>query len=189
MRHLFHSTGYLATICINGRLSATTSEMRSAMSELNDERGYQFNVTVAAVLKRDDRIVEPRKRTFGSLKMPGELGDLDVLVIEPAKHRVAVIECKDLALARTPQELANQLEGLTGITEDTQGAATARHARRLNWVRENLSDVLAHFGIENADGWEVIGMFVVDEPLFATHLRDIGMEVRSLESLHANPEL
>jgi hypothetical protein len=189
MRHLFHSTGYLAAICINGRLSATTSEMRSAMSELNDERGYQFNVTVAAVLKRDDRIVEPRKRTFGSLKMPGELGDLDVLVIEPARHRVAVIECKDLALARTPQELANQLEGLTGITEDTQGAATARHARRLNWVRENLSDVLAHFGIENADGWEVIGMFVVDEPLFATHLRDIGMEVRSLESLHANPEL
>jgi hypothetical protein len=188
MRHMFHSTGYLATICINGRLSATTSEMRSAMSELNDERGYQFNITVAAVLKRDGRIVEPRKRTFGSLKMPGELGDLDVLVIEPAKHRVAVIECKDLALARTPQELANQLEGLTGATEDTQGAATARHARRLNWVRENLSAVLAHFGIGGADGWQVSGMFVVDEPLFATHLRDIGMEVRSLESLHANPE-
>ena len=32
-------------------------------------------------------------------------------------------------------------------------------------------------------------MFVVDEPLFATHLRDIGMEVRSLESLHGNPGL
>jgi hypothetical protein len=101
------------------------------MSELNDERGYQFNSTVAAVLKRDGRIVEPRKRTFGSLKMPRELGDLDVLVIEPAKHRVAVIECKDLALARTPQELASQLEGLTESTEHSQGAAMVRHARRL----------------------------------------------------------
>jgi len=56
-------------------------------------------------------------------------------------------------------------------------------------VRENLSGVLAHFGVEDADGWEVRGMFVVDEPLFATHLRDIGMEVRSLESLHGNPGL
>lgn len=190
MRHMFHSTGYLATICINGRLSAATSEMRSVIAELNDERGYQFNSTVAAILKRDGRIVEPRKRTFGSLKMPRELGDVDVLVIEPAKHLVAVIECKDLALARTPQELASQLEGLMGGTEQFQGTATARHVRRLNWVRENLPAVLAHFGVEDTDGgWEVRGIFVVDEPLFATHLGDIGMQVRSLESLHENPGL
>ena len=189
MRHMFHATGYLATICLNGRLSATTPEMRSAMSELNDERGFQFNNTVAGVLKRDGRIVEPRKRTFGSLKMPGELGDLDILVIEPANRQVAVIECKDLALARTPQELSNQLEELTGTAEHSRGAAMARHARRLNWVRENLAAVLAHFGLEDTDGWTIRGMFVVDEPLFATHLRDIGMEVRSLESLHRNREL
>jgi hypothetical protein len=59
----------------------------------------------------------------------------------------------------------------------------------VNWVRENFSAVLAHFRAGDIDGWEVRGMFVVDEPLFATHLRDIGMEVRSLESLHRNPEL
>lgn len=189
MRHMFHSTGYLATICINGRLSARTSEMRSAMSELNDERGYQFNSKVAAVLKRDGRIVEARKRAFGSLKMPRELGDLDVLVIEPAKHLVALIECKDLALARTPQELATQLEALTGGAGESQGAAMARHGRRVSWVGENLSAVLAHFGVDGVDGWDVRGMFVVDEPLFAAHLRDIGMEVRSLESLHRNRDL
>jgi hypothetical protein len=121
--------------------------------------------------------------------MPRELGDLDVLVIEPAKHRVTVIECKDLALARTPQELSTQLEALTGTAEESQGAAMARHGRRVNWVRENLSAVLAHIGVVDTDGWEVGGMFVVDEPLFATHLRDIGMEVRSLESLRENREL
>ena len=42
----------------------------------------------------------------------------------------------------------------------------AEHGRRLNWVREHLSAVLAHFGIGDADGSEVKGMFVVeDEPL------------------------
>jgi hypothetical protein len=59
----------------------------------------------------------------------------------------------------------------------------------VSWVRENLPGVLAHFGVEDADGWQVRGMFVVDKPLFATHLRDIGMEVRSLESLHPNADI
>jgi hypothetical protein len=57
------------------------------------------------------------------------------------------------------------------------------------WLREHLPGVLSHFGVEDAVGWQVRGMFVVDEPLFATHLRDIGMEVRSLESLHANADI
>lgn len=71
-----------------------------------------LNGTVAELLKRDGRIVESRYRKFGPLKMPRELGEIDVLVIDPAKRQVTAIECKDLALARTPQELSNQLEGL-----------------------------------------------------------------------------
>jgi hypothetical protein len=185
-RHMFQSTGHLATICVNARLSASTPQMRSVMSELNDERGYLFNSKVAELLKREGRVVESRKRKFGSLKMPRELGDIDVLVIEPAKRQVTAIECKDLALARTPQELSSQLEGLMGGAEHSQGALTTRHGRRLKWVSENITGVLAHFGIATSDGWHVRGMFVVDEPLFATHLRDIGMEVVSIESLLAN---
>jgi hypothetical protein len=183
---MFQSTGHLATICVNARLSASTPQMRSVMSELNDERGYLFNSKVAELLKREGRVVESRKRKFGSLKMPRELGDIDVLVIEPAKRQVTAIECKDLALARTPQELSSQLEGLMGGAEHSQGALTTRHGRRLKWVSENITGVLAHFGIATSDGWHVRGMFVVDEPLFATHLRDIGMEVVSIESLLAN---
>ena len=183
-RHMFQSTGHLAAICLNGRLSATTPEMRSAISEMNDERGYQFNSVVAELLKRDGNIVELRKRTFGLLKMPHELGDIDVLVIDPAKRKVTAIECKDLALARTPQELSSQLEGLMRGAEHSQGVFTTRHGRRVNWVRENVNGILAHFGVATAEGWQVRGIFVVDEPLFATHLRDIGMEVVSIESLH-----
>lgn len=188
-RHMFQSTGHLAAICVNGRLSATTPEMRSVISEMNDERGFQFNSAVAALLKRDGCIVEVRKRTFGLLKMPRELGDIDVLVIDPAKRKITAIECKDLALARTPQELSSQLEGLMRGAEHSQGAVTTRHGRRLNWVRENVTGVLAHFGVATANGWQVRGVFVVDEPLFVSHLRDIGMEVVSIESLRATGEI
>lgn len=188
-RHMFQATGHLATICINGRLSATTPEMRSAMSELNDERGYLFNNTIAELVKRDGRIVESRKRKFGSLRMPRELGDIDVLVIEPAKRQVIAIECKDLALARTPQELSNQLHGLMSEADSSQGVLTTKHKRRVDWMRENLNAILTHFGLVTDDRWQVRGVLVVDEPLFATHLQDIGMDVVSLESLHASSEL
>jgi hypothetical protein len=121
--------------------------------------------------------------------MPRDLGDIDVMVIEPPNRRIVVIECKDLALARTPQELANHLEGLAGRAGHESGSATARHARRVNWVRENLPSILAHFGIQDVETWDLRGMFVVDEPLFATQLRNIGTEVKSLESLRSNQDL
>jgi hypothetical protein len=38
---------------------------------MNDERGDLFNSRVAALLNRDGRIVESRKRTFGPLKILG----------------------------------------------------------------------------------------------------------------------
>ena len=186
MRHMFHSAGYLVTICLEGRLQARTVEMRSAMAELNDERGTHFNNSIAELLARDGRIVEARKSKFGDLRMPKDLGDIDVLVVEKVNRRIAVIECKDLALARTPQELSNQLEGLTRGTVPSQGAATTRHARRVKWVHDNLPNLLAHFGIGDVEDWQVKGMLVVDEPLFASHLRNIGMEVRSQEALRAN---
>lgn len=187
MRQMFHSAGHLIELCVSGRLHAETAEMRTAMAEINHERGRSFNDGVVNVLSRDGRIVEARKSRFGSLRMPRELGDIDVFVLERTTRRIAIVECKDLALARTPRELANQLQELTGAADEESGSAVARHARRVEWIRGNLPSILLHFGIQHVvEAWELRGMFVVDEPLFATHLRDIGMEVRSLEALRAS---
>jgi hypothetical protein len=75
------------------------------------------------------------------------------VLIDPAKRQVMAIQCKDLALARTPQELSSQLEGLMGEAERSQGVITTRHSRRVNWVGENLAGILAHLGVITADGW------------------------------------
>jgi hypothetical protein len=117
--------------------------------------------------------------------MPLERGDIDVLAVDPGDKLLTAIECKDLALARTPHELANQLEGLMRGADNSEGRTVTRHGKRLVWIQQNLPAVLSHFGQDDPDRWKVRGMFVVDEPLFVAHLRNIGMDVVSLESLYA----
>jgi hypothetical protein len=185
-RHLFHAAGYLGMICVQGRLVANSPEMRTAISEMNDIRGERFTDDVAKLISRQGRIVRVRISEFGEVRMPSERGDIDVLAIDRADKVLTAIECKDLALARTPQELANQLEGLMRGADNSEGRTVTRHGKRLVWVRQNLPAVLRHFGEDDPDRWKVRGMFVVDEPLFVVHLRNIGMDVVSLESLHAD---
>jgi hypothetical protein len=183
-RHLFHATGYLGMICVQGRLVATSPEMRTAISEMNDVRGDQFTDEIAKLIERPGRIVRVRISDFREVRMPLERGDIDVLTVDQATKTLTAIECKDLALARTPQELANQLEGLMRGADDTEGRTVTRHGKRLIWIRQNLPAVLRYFNVGDPDKWTVRGIFVVDEPLFVAHLRNIGMEVVSLESLH-----
>jgi hypothetical protein len=82
--------------------------------------------------------------------------------------------------------LANQLEGLLRGSDNSEGRTVTRHGKRLTWIRQNLPAVLRHFNEDEPDQWNVRGIFVVDEPLFVAHLRSVGMEVVSLESLHAD---
>ena len=152
---------------------------------MNDVRGDQFTDEVAKLIERPGRIVRVRISDFGEVRMPLERGDIDVLAIDRAAKLLTAIECKDLALARTPQELANQLEGLMRGADNSEGKTVTRHGKRLIWIRQNLPAILRHFNEDDPDGWTARGIFVVDEPLFVAHLRNIGMEVVSLESLHA----
>src|SRR6266508_1623434 len=90
-------------------------------------------------MARGDRTPRVVRRTDSMVRTrPLRPAESDSTAHVDPRLAVSVIESKDLALARTPHELASQLEALTGGTEQSHGAATARHARRLNWVRENL---------------------------------------------------
>ena len=133
-RHVYVAARYLLAICYSGRLPAKTPEMRGAMSASNDRRGKEFNDEVASVLGKDTkRVVRSRATTFGSLRLPKEFGDIDVLAVDEAEHVVRVIECKDLALARTPDELSNQLTAMLPRSghEDGSSDNQAQEARSM----------------------------------------------------------
>lgn len=44
---------------------------------------------------------------------------------------------------------------------------------------------LSYFDVQSDGDWRVLGLFVVDEPLFLPHLRHMDMTVLALEELRA----
>ena len=76
------------------------------MGEVAHRAGEAFNDRVADVLERYPRLVVKRRlKKLGTQRVPG---DIDVLVASTKRRTLFLIECKDLALCRTPREFANQ---------------------------------------------------------------------------------
>ena len=80
-------------------------------------------------------------------KVPGatvlnNVGDLDVLVADPRRRRLEVIECKDLSNARTPHERKLEIEDLLG-SERVENPIVVRHQETPK-VGEGKPAICAH---------------------------------------------
>jgi hypothetical protein len=110
----------------------------------------------------------------------------DVLVADPAARRLRAVEAKDLAVARTPAELANELVE-TFQSRGGHQAAIDRHVERVDWLRDHLADVLNWLGLgsDNPALWTVEGLFVLDIELMSPHLIHAPLPVLTYRELRA----
>ena len=99
-------------LCLDGRLEAKHARMKALISRLNSDAAEAFNDGVADTVEdKPDLIVNRRVKKAGRLRgADGPPGDIDVLAANRSRRRLFVIECKDLALARTPREMSQQLD-------------------------------------------------------------------------------
>ena len=185
-RHLMHAFDYLLALCFGGRLKAHSSEMKSLMSRFHRESGDAFNDLVADMFESMSGIkVRRRLKKIGRKRIQGpdgDLGDIDVLVIDPFHHVIYVIECKDLAVARTPYELKCELDELFLGTK-TKRSIVMKHNQRTQWIQANLKDVLIEFSTNTRPGWKVKPLIVVDEEIFSPYLFQSTIEVVSFQRL------
>jgi hypothetical protein len=189
-RHLYRSIFYLNDLCFSGQLSAQarTSEMQRLMSQFLNQRGEAFNDQVADFLAQHAKagvIVERRLKAIGELrKSKGPPGDIDVLVIDPDKKRVWVIECKGFAAAHMPHQIANELENLFL----DKGEKESKVARRGTWVREHLDAILEWYNVKKAGRWKVESLIIVSQELFTPYLRRSPIRILSFDTLMREQE-
>ncbi len=183
-RHLRAAQHFLLSQCTSGKINATTAQLRSFVSGLLDERGEAFNDKVFNFFnERGDLSIKSRVRKIGRLhELKNSLGDIDVLVGDARRRRIVVIECKDLSLSRTPYEMAQELaelfQGVRG-----RKSIVARHIARTSWIAAHLSEVVSFLGLQKSKRWDVIPLIVVDQPLFASYVRESPAQVLSLEEI------
>jgi len=156
---------------MSARDSATTPEMREFVGAIVRQAGAEFTTSVADVLRAagfDD--VREQVDRVGDLRFrrpSGEsIGDVDVMVIDRSRRVVLAVEAKDFEFARTPQELANEVEKLIGES----GSAAAHHNERLSFLRAHLPRLLRELQLaDDPTSWEVQGMIVTSADLLGTH--------------------
>jgi hypothetical protein len=186
IRNLFNAATYLVRLCSGGRLKAQTLEMRQVLGEVIHGRGEDFNDLVADLFdSQENLIVRRRVKKIGSVRIVAhgnDLGDIDVLVADLTSRVLRCAECKDLALARTPFEMAREMDNLFRGQGD-RPSIVERHQKRTNWIREHLTLVLDWLKVEPTEGWKVEPLIVVDQELLTSYLRASPIRVISLEEL------
>ena len=185
-RHLRFSMAYITDLCVGGRLKADTKALQRVVGERRQSKAASFEETVRVLVSKiTGTEAKGRLRKVGKQRISlggADLGDIDVVGVIPSKRVILCIECKALALARTPTEIQNQVEELTG--KDGKAGSVQKHHKRVKWVEEHLDQVLKEcFSIDRKGRWQVKPILVSDRELFAPHIKRIPFPALSIESL------
>jgi len=183
-RHMKEAHHYLLQTCFSGRMQATSDAMKALVSRHANREGESFNDAVADRLARNPALVVHRRlKKIGTGKnVIQPPGDIDVLVIHPERGRIYILECKNLAFARTPYELAAELRALTESTPHHR-SLIEKHQRRVDWLRANLEAVRAWAKLDLTKQWQVHSAVVMDEHAMSPKLQDVGEPVFALDDM------
>jgi hypothetical protein len=180
----------LVSLCSSARLKARSPEMRRLIGRLRNLESESFNDRVADLYQSavPEMVVRRRLWKVGRQKIRREsgedLGDIDVLVADPTSKRMFAVETKDLAVARTPAELHNELEAVFEA-RGVRSASVDKHLERVAWLRTHLPAVLTELRLsaENATTWSLEPLVVVNLESLAPYLATQRIRVVSFEEL------
>ena len=188
-RQLILTTRHLVDLCTTGRLKATTGSLKRVVGDIRQTKAEEFEATVGRLVS--DLTGMPSKvrvRKVGGKKIVEsgrDLGDIDVLGVIPSERTILCVECKALALARTPAEVRYQLEDLFSGSKN-KVSTTQKHLKRVKWVEENLDLVLEEcFSVRRKGSWKVKPILVSDSELYASYLGVCPFSAWSIETLRS----
>ena len=186
-RHIISAVRYIAKSCSSGRINARTNRLKQVLGRIRETKAKEFEDAVGRLVTELTGIqskVRVKKIRGRKIKAHGkDLGDIDVLGVIPNQQVILCIECKALALARTPAEVHYQLEELF-IGSESRTSTIQKHIRRARWVEDNLYQTLEFLEIEHQSRrWKVKPVLVSDSEIFASYLTDTPIPVWSIETL------
>jgi len=173
VRHLFASTDYLLKAVVSGRLQDRygSKAMQDFIGKNSTQKGEEFNQRVfdacaivpGALSRKKVKSINGKRIGYPN----NDLGDIDVMAFFPNKRIIAVIECKDLEVARNAIEISHELEAL--FTGNSKKEATVKkHNKRSEWIKENLPSVLGSVGIHDNKKWKVEPILVVSTEMMTS---------------------
>ena len=188
-RNLLQAYRNIFSLCLSGRYKAESDEMAQLVGKQRHAAGKRFTQSVAAIAETasDVEVRTEVERIAGLrlLRASGQpIGDVDVLVADQYHHIVWAIEAKNLAVARTPAELSNEIADVLK-SSDGRSASAEIHMERVEWLKQHRKELLADLGLTDrrAGRWQVRPLIVTDGELLSSHLVKVLIPVISLRRL------
>ena len=103
------------------------------------------------------------------------LGDIDVLIIDWEYHKIIAAEVKNFNFSRNPYEMHLEYKKMFEDAKKKKGYYT-KHCRRVDWCNQHIDDFKKQYRLDEGE-WEVIGLFILSQPLVSTKIyhKDIRM--------------
>lgn len=179
-RQLYHTLLFTYDIICDGRYKAISSEMKSYIGQIANNRGECFNNQVyEKISKFGCFIVRKMVKKINGVKIANEsnqdLGDIDVLVINPKKRKIIVIETKDFSFAKSPYELNQQYSNIF-CDKDKKLCHITRHKKRVDWIEKHVDDIIKDFSLEPFN-WKVEDALVVSEPIVSNEFYNKNQKI------------
>lgn len=176
-RQCMQSKATIGTQIISGRFRALPKEktIKSTLGMFANERGEKLVATILAGLqvgKPAGVFILPEQfiRPSGPLRNSTDIGDVDVLVIDPAVKVLYSVESKAISPSRSIKEMVEEVEKLF----NEQDGWIKKHTRRHEWLTANLQQVSTLYGIDVND-YVVKSIFVTEGNMLTPHLKKIGI--------------
>ena len=131
-----------------------TKEMRSWTDKETNRRGHAFAKQVFEVLQDlgYKALLENKVTAILNKDLDKDYGDVDVLAWKSGGNEVLAMECKDLNFAKTPNEIAEQLNRFSGqILSNGKRDELLKHLDRCDLLRAHAKRVAQKVGLGNRD--------------------------------------
>lgn len=131
-----------------------TKEMRNWTDNETNRRGHAFAKQVFEVIQDlgYKALLENKVTAILNKDLNKDYGDMDVLAWKSGGDEVFAIECKDLNFAKTPNEIAEQLNRFSGqILSNGKRDELLKHLDRCDLLRAHAKRVAQKVGLGNRD--------------------------------------
>ena len=178
-RQLEHMIRYILELINNGKFKAHSSEMKSLVGRISDQRGAEFNDLIYKLLVNlnvfDVYSNISKVNGIHIAENNNTLGDIDVLIIDREYHKIIAAEVKNFNFSKNPYEMHLEYKNMFEDNGKKKGYYT-KHCRRVEWCNKHIEDFKKQYGLAGSN-WKVIGLFILSQPLISTKIyhREINM--------------
>lgn len=147
--------------------------IEKAIGAMNTKLGDIFRDELAQECRRRDFEVRTEKGNAGNVSIPGNIGPVDVFVVDRSRNRFVLAETKDISGGSlSARDIKEQRERFIGNSKGKTKSFLEKVRAQEQWFGSHVDILKKEFGISNSEVFTVEGAIISNSPLLWVYLAE-----------------